>query len=187
MPFATPAFHAGRNIPDTRVILERGIGRQIPFKEMRAHRLAYASAFIEKHGVPIKRGMLGLLDLLEARSIPKVVATSTERVKAMEFLRHAGVVERFEFIVCGDKVSRGKPDPEIFLAAGRGVGVDAARCVVIEDSEAGIRAASAAGMIPLAVPDLRDLPEAVVALAHGVFSNLDEVASFLSPRFQNRV
>ena len=176
----------GRNIPDTRAILEQGIGGKIPFTEMRVQRIAYADQFIRDHGVPIKRGLLELLDLLESQSIPRAVATSTERVKTEEWLHLAGLFDRFGALVCGDEVEHGKPEPDIFLAAARGIGIDPHRCAVLEDSEAGIRAAHAAGMIPLVVPDLRVPAGSVKALAHGVFESLEDVAVYFSAQFQDR-
>ena len=57
--------------------------------------------------------------------------------------------------VCtGDEVERGKPDPEIFRLAASRLGVDPARCVVIEDTPLGVRAAKAAGMRVVAVPSI---------------------------------
>jgi hypothetical protein len=58
-------------------------------------------------------------------------------------------------VVCGNDVRRGKPDPEPYLLAARRLGVDPARCLVLEDSVAGIAAAEAAGCFVVAVPTLR--------------------------------
>jgi beta-phosphoglucomutase-like phosphatase (HAD superfamily) len=64
------------------------------------------------------------------------------------------VRERFQVVVTGDQVTRGKPAPDIYLEAARRVGYAPAQCVALEDSEAGVIAASRAGMIALMVPDL---------------------------------
>jgi len=183
MPYDLVLSTVGTNTADTREILERGLGRKIPFDEMRARRFVYLWDVIDREGVPVKKGLGGLLDLLEGRSVPAAVATSTERGKTEKLLRMSGLYDRFQVLVCGDEVARGKPAPDIFLAAAAGLDVQPGRCVVLEDSASGIRAAHAAGMIPLLVPDLREPPGEVVALARGVFASLDEAAAYLSEPF----
>jgi beta-phosphoglucomutase-like phosphatase (HAD superfamily) len=171
---------AGRNAADTRAVLEEGLERKIPFAQMRERRLAYAWECMDRDGVPGKRGLLSLLDLLDNRRLPRAVATSTDRDRTERILEMSGLTNRFPVLVCGDEIARGKPEPDIFLAAARAMGVDPAHCVVLEDSESGIRAAHAAGMIPMLVPDLKALPAEVEALASGVFDSLEEVAAYLS-------
>lgn len=146
---------------------------------MRALRLSYAWDQMHTSGVPVKAGLLRLLDLLEERQIPRAVATSTDRAKAEEILRMAGVAKRFSVIIGGDDIANGKPAPDIFLAAALQLGVEPGLCMVLEDSESGTRAAHAAGMIPVVVPDLRELPPEVATLAYGVYGSLDDVAEVL--------
>jgi beta-phosphoglucomutase-like phosphatase (HAD superfamily) len=62
-----------------------------------------------------------------------------------------GLKKSFQVVVCGDEVRRSKPDPEIFLKAAEGLGVQPDQCLVIEDSPNGIQAAREAGMLPVAV------------------------------------
>jgi len=66
-------------------------------------------------------------------------------------LEEVGLLLEFEVILSGDYCVRGKPDPEPFLLAAGRLGVEASACVVIEDAEAGILAAKAAGMKCVAV------------------------------------
>jgi beta-phosphoglucomutase-like phosphatase (HAD superfamily) len=83
------------------------------------------------------------------------------------------LLHRFDATVCGDEVVKGKPAPDIFLRAARLVQTDPASCVVLEDSFAGIRAAHAAGMIPVMVPDLKQPDAEIRALAYRVVPDLD--------------
>ena len=107
------------------------------------------------HGA--QAGLVELLDWLEARGIPKAVATSTRRARARTKLERTGLCDRFAALVGGDEIAQGKPAPDIFLAAAERLG-DArpATCLVLEDSEAGMTAAlRAPACPPIMVPDLR--------------------------------
>jgi beta-phosphoglucomutase-like phosphatase (HAD superfamily) len=86
----------------------------------------------------------------------------------------------FTVVVGGDEVSRSKPAPDLFLEACQRLALPPAGCVVLEDSEPGIRAAHAAGAIPLMVPDMVLPSDAVKALAHRIFPSLREVKEFLA-------
>jgi beta-phosphoglucomutase-like phosphatase (HAD superfamily) len=83
------------------------------------------------------------------------------------------LLHRFDVTVCGDEVPVGKPAPDIFLQAAQLLQIDPASCVVLEDSFAGIRAAHAAGMIPVMVPDLKQPDAEIRALAYRVVPDLD--------------
>ena len=79
------------------------------------------------------------------------LATGSMRYEAELALRSLGVRDRFQTIVTREDCVNGKPDPEPFLRAATGLGIQPLRCVVIEDSPGGIQAAKAAGMACVAV------------------------------------
>jgi HAD superfamily hydrolase (TIGR01509 family) len=97
-------------------------------------------------------GLSELLDALEAASIPKSIATGSDRSFTKTVLGHFGYEPRFQFLLTSDDVAQGKPHPEIYLTAADRFGVDPARMMVLEDSENGCRAAIAAGAFTVAVP-----------------------------------
>ena len=74
-------------------------------------------ARVEREGLVLKTGLVELLDWLEARAIPRAVATSTRRARARHKLERTGLWPRFAALVGGDEVARGKPAPDIFLKA----------------------------------------------------------------------
>jgi beta-phosphoglucomutase len=78
---------------------------------------------------------------------PLALASSGSRGSVENFLERSGLRAAFRVVVSGDDVCRAKPDPEIFTRAMAGLQMAPARCVVVEDAEAGIRAARAAGAI----------------------------------------
>ncbi|MEV6551800.1 HAD family hydrolase [Streptomyces sp. NPDC051597] len=89
----------------------------------------------------------GLPEALDALTLPTCVASSGSHDKMRHTLGRTGLYERFAGrIFSATEVSHGKPAPDLFLHAARQMGVDPADCVVIEDSQPGVRAARAAGM-----------------------------------------
>jgi HAD superfamily hydrolase (TIGR01509 family) len=170
----------GRTLHDAQVVMGNAYGPKFPFQQVYALRQAYYDADLLEQGVPVKPGLFDLLDYLDAHGVPKAVASSTFRKFAEYKLNGAGLLTRFEKIVCGDEVTHGKPAPDIFLQAARLLNIDAARCVVLEDSEAGIRAAYAAGMLPVMVPDLKQPVEEVSRLAFRVLPGLPDVIPLLA-------
>lgn len=105
-------------------------------------------------GVVLKTGVLEILDHLDARAIPRAVATSSSRNSARKHLTHNGVFDRFDAIVAREDVERHKPNPAPFLKAAALLGVAPENCLALEDSHNGVRAAHAAGMMTVMVPDL---------------------------------
>jgi len=128
-------------------------GRTLPLEELRA----YAE---EKEGLyrELSRGRLSplaglerLLERLGACGIPFAVATSGPAENVRHTLAETGLAARLAVVVRGDEVPRGKPHPDIFLAAAERIGVAASACLAFEDSPMGVVAARAAGMTCIAV------------------------------------
>jgi beta-phosphoglucomutase len=96
-------------------------------------------------------GLARLLDRLEARGIPAALATSAPADNVRHTLAELGLVTRLGRVARSDEVPRGKPHPDVFLAAARLIGAHPARCLAFEDSPSGVLAARAAGMTCVAV------------------------------------
>ena len=165
----------GRNYQDCRALILERHGASFPTDRlMDAWHVAY-DAIVARDGIAIKHGLFDLLDWLEQAHIPKAVATSTRRSRAMAKLQSAGLASRFAALVGGDEIARGKPAPDIFLRAAEHLGAQPASCVVLEDSAPGIRAALAAGMTPIMVPDLHPPSPELLALDVAVLPSLHDV------------
>jgi HAD superfamily hydrolase (TIGR01509 family) len=173
----------GLTVQDTAKVLEGFFGQSWPYQEVYARRNVLYNADIDANGFPIKQGLMELLDFLEANHVLKAVASSTPCWFASRKLEKTGLGQRFQAVICGDMVSRGKPAPDLFLEAARLIKIDPGRCVVLEDSEAGIIAAHAAGMVPVMVPDMKQPSPEIQALAYRVLPSLQEaiplIAEFL--------
>jgi HAD superfamily hydrolase (TIGR01509 family) len=108
-------------------------------------------------GLPLLPGAGEAVRALAARW-PLGLASSANRELIDLVLELAGFGDAFGVTVSSEEVERGKPAPDVYLAAARGLGVDPARCVAIEDSSSGLRAAAAAGMAVIAVPNPHSPP-----------------------------
>jgi HAD superfamily hydrolase (TIGR01509 family) len=172
----------GRNTADTRDILRAEWGDESLFDRFMERVRHHHHTCFEANPPPIKRGLHELLDVIESRNVPKVVATSTRRAYAIPRLEQAGLLHRFHSVSTGDQVARGKPAPDVFLLAAGTIPMPPKNCVVLEDSEAGVTAAHAAGMTVLMVPDLKQPCAAVRDLAHGIYESLVEARHFLETR-----
>ena len=130
-------------------------------------------------GVPLKPGAAALLDALDAAWIDRAVVTSASRGTATDRLRRAGLLHRFDRVVSRDDVTHGKPRPDGFLYAARSLHVPPARCLAVEDSAHGVRAAAAAGMPVVMVPDLVAASPELRAACRAVAASLAEVRLLL--------
>lgn len=93
------------------------------------------------------RAISGAAQALDRLTVPACVASSSDRRRVCNALQHTGLMERLtDRVWTIENVKRGKPAPDIFLAAAANMGVPAARALVIEDSVNGVLAAKAAGM-----------------------------------------
>ncbi len=170
----------GRNARDSDAILCAALGADFPVDAARQTARQFFSDLTQERGIPVKPGLGALLNFLEARAVRTAIATSSSRAGCERHLQRAGLLERFAVLVCGDEVKEGKPSPEIFLTAARLLGTDPEACVVLEDSFTGIRAAHAAGMIPIMVPDLLPPDEDIRALAYRVVPTLDQARDVIA-------
>lgn len=108
-------------------------------------------------GVEPRPGALALIARLQAAGIPIGLASNSSRPFVERTLAAAGLAGDalpFGVVVTADDVARGKPAPDVYLAAAAGLGADPARCAGLEDSPPGAAAALAAGMFVIGVPYL---------------------------------
>jgi HAD superfamily hydrolase (TIGR01509 family) len=169
----------GRNFRDCAGIIRDHYGEAYPTDAlMKAWHVAY-DALVVREGISLMPGLLGLLDWLEGAQIAKGVATSTRRDRAQAKLTQTGIVARFTHLVGGDEVARGKPEPDIFLTAAARLAMAPSDCLVLEDSEPGVRAALAAGITPIMVPDLHEPSAELLAMGLLILPSLAHVTAHL--------
>jgi HAD superfamily hydrolase (TIGR01509 family) len=130
-------------------------------------------------GVEVTDGAADLVERLSG-SVPLALASNTRRTLVQRILAATPLADGFDAIVCGDEAPP-KPAPDLYLLACRRIGLEPVRCLALEDSPTGVRAARQAGLTCVGVPsDARHpLPEADAVI--GSLSELREVMS-VSPR-----
>tara|TARA_B100000035_G_scaffold57932_1_gene46198 strand:- start:21840 stop:22505 length:666 start_codon:yes stop_codon:yes gene_type:complete len=128
-----------------------------------------------KEGIPLIAGSRNFITRLHRHSIPLVVGTSTERKNIELAIEQNKLIGFFAGAVCSEDVSRGKPDPEVFLKAAQLINKDPQICIVFEDSTHGIEAAVHAGMIPVGITTTNPKKELLDKGAALVVDHLDEI------------
>jgi len=132
----------------------------------------YAEMDTAVHPTP---GLFALLARLEKRGLPRGVATSSRRAYARTLLERHGLAGHFAFVLAGEDVTQGKPDPEIYLTAAARFGVEPAALLVLEDSAPGVAAAKAAGAFAVGMPHEHS-PAGRLTAADLIVARLDDPA-----------
>jgi HAD superfamily hydrolase (TIGR01509 family) len=172
--------HSMVGIPtiECNVMIEELYGEGFDLQEFRAVYSANVRELMAAW-VPIKAGVVQVLDFLAARGVPCAVATSATRSTAESHLGRAGFLPRFATIVTRDDVERAKPFPDIYLEAARRIGVPPENCIAFEDSSPGLTAAHAAGTMAIMVPDILQPSDEVRAKCLHVAADMAEVERLL--------
>ena len=170
----------GRTLRDSRRILVEALGPRFPYVRARQLQQHYVLQVIDEDGLAQKPGLCDLLRTAKDLSLHVALATSSHRDSVQRKLSAASLDGVFPTMICGDEVTNGKPAPDLFLEAATRLGVAPSGCVVLEDSHAGARAAHAAGMRPILIPDLVPASQEIEALCWAILPSLDAAARFLT-------
>jgi HAD superfamily hydrolase (TIGR01509 family) len=141
----------GRRGPEALRHLVDATGLREPVEAIGAELRAIFMGLLDAHLAPMP-ALFDLLSHLEALKLPKGVATSSSRSYMEGILGRYALLPRFALTLTAEDVERGKPAPDIYLKAASTLGVSTSEMLVLEDSEAGTRAAAAAGAVIVSVP-----------------------------------
>lgn len=123
----------------------------------------------------------GIEQVLQSLLLPFCVASNGPRDKMRFTLGHTGLLPHFDGrMFSAQDVQRPKPAPDLFLHAARSCGVDASKCVVVEDSPTGVKAARAAGMTVIGYAAMGHADKLLTAGAHAVFRAMEDLPSLLA-------
>lgn len=159
--------------------LKSYFGESIDYDKVRSKRIELMDAFVEKEGVYLKPGIHELLDYLKEKGIKTAIATSSPIERTVKYLSSVHIEKRFDELISGYMVEKGKPEPDIYLYAAEKLGVKTENCMVLEDSPAGILAAHRAGCVPVMVPDQDEPDEDIKKLLYQRADNLVAVIDIL--------
>jgi HAD superfamily hydrolase (TIGR01509 family) len=126
----------------------------------------------------LKAGVIELLDDLDTLGLPRAIATSSSHAAVARQLGE--LAGRFQAVVAHGDYAKGKPNPDPFLTAAGRLGVAPAACLGLEDSHNGVRAAHAAGLMTIMVPDLLEATEEMRGLCVAVAETLHDVRDLLA-------
>lgn len=182
------------NIPDIESILFRVIGvneisTERIFIDRYGNNFSYplcrkkVSEYFHKkcsNGISLKPGVNEILSFLKRNQIPIALASSTNLKTVTSELSNVGIIHFFDSVIGGDMIANSKPEPDIFLAAANKLGVPQSSCYVLEDSYNGIKAAAAAHMHPIMIPDLLPPNEEMQRIAEVILTSLHEAVLYLN-------
>ena len=154
-------------------------GKDFPIETVIKDVHEYMAVRFEKERVPLKKGLVPLLKYLKANNYKTIVATSSNRDRVDNILKSADIEKYFDDSICGDEVSKGKPNPEVFLKSCQKLGVQNDEAIVLEDSEAGIQASAAADIKVICIPDMKYPEPEFAQKTYKICQDLDEVANFI--------
>lgn len=135
--------------------------------------------YFETEGVPVKKGLVELLHYLKENNYKTIVATSSNRDRVDKILAQAKITEFFDDSICGDEVTKGKPNPEVFLKSCQKLGVNVDEAIVLEDSEAGIQASYDANIKVICIPDMKYPEKQYEEKTFKILKDLTEVTAYL--------
>ena len=174
------------NTKDAARIFETEIGNGFSYEKTRVVRVRIAEEIIKRESPILKPGVTELLDYLQKKGIRLSVASSTHLKGTKEHLMESQILDRFEVVVGGDMVTKGKPHPDIFLKAAELLALKPEECVVVEDSPAGIRAACAAGMQAVLVPDQAAITQEIIDMSDAVLKSLHDMPAYVEELICNQ-
>ena len=160
-----------------RSLLIDRYGATFAAEDLRAAARRIFGELVERQRI-LKPGALELLDLLDGLGLPRAIATTSSRPTVQRHLEAHDLVGRFHHVVAHGDYARHKPAPDPFLTAAELLGVTPALCLALEDSHNGVRAASAAGMMTVMVPDLLPPTDEIQGLCTWIVADLHDVRRF---------
>lgn len=134
---------------------------------------------INTETVAILPGVTEVLEYADSHNIKCAVATSSSTSAAAKKLTDAGIRDYFLTVTCGDMVAISKPHPEIFEKAAASVNARPSRSIGLEDSANGVKAAHAAGLHVIQIPNVVPPSAELLSLGHRICNDMHEVLELL--------
>lgn len=160
-------------------MIKNTFGQDFPAEEYLIKLTKYYENFCKTAEIPLRPFAKELLEFLKENNIYISLGTSTERKHAEVALKRAGLLGYFDYVVYGDQVKKGKPNPEIFLKSVEHFGLKPEECVVFEDSSIGARAAYDGNIKLILVPDLKEPTDLDKEKAFAIIRSLDSAIEII--------
>ena len=139
----------GRPIREIISLLNQMQGLNMPIEEVAVRKEALYLSLL-----PQLKPIAEVIEHIDAQHgrLPMAIVSGSRRDSVVGSLTATGLIDKFDTLVCAEDYKRGKPAPDAFLLAAERLGVPPAECLVFEDTDLGIEAATAAGMASVKVP-----------------------------------
>ena len=177
----TDEFHSsfmGKSLKSLKPTFKKAYGQDFDV-ELFYKRIEELNKGFMKQGIPLMKGARQLLDYLHSKSIKTCIGTGSTKQETMDMLTSDNLLDEFDAIVCGDDIEKCKPDPEIYLKCYEKFNFDKSEILVLEDGEAGAKAAIAAGIRLILVPDVAIISQEVKDQAYRVVNDLSQVIDII--------
>lgn len=183
-------YHITNTLGTNRINRERYFKKQygpdFPFERfLDVYRDAYWE-MLEGKGVPAKKGLHELLEVLKKHHIKMGVATSSSAEHAWGNLEREGISHYFQTVITGDMIKHGKPEPDIYMEACQKLCVKPEDSIALEDAINGIWAAHRAGMLPVMIPDIVKDTSEVNGILFGVYESLLDFSKVLDKNLRGK-
>lgn len=171
----------GLNSKDSKELMKKESGIDFDYDAVKKLKKIIIQEYIEKNGVPIKKGFFELINFLKQQNIKTALATSRSHEMAYYYLEKAGTNfnKYFDFIVTGDLIENGKPNPDIFLYVSNKLNIEPKNCLIVEDSINGIKAGISANMKAIMIPDLIEPNEEIKTNIFKIFDDLTKIINVI--------
>jgi HAD superfamily hydrolase (TIGR01509 family) len=168
---------AGGNKTSNARVFKEIMGEDFDYLAFRQRTMDLFDEHVEKYGIDIKPHVEDTLRFLKEHGVKIALATSTARTRAQQRLDSVGIAGYFDEKVCGDEITHGKPEPDIYLKACGKLGVNPDEAVAVEDSVNGIISASRAGLCTVMVVDLIKPNDITRERAYKTFCDIEDICS----------
>lgn len=169
----------GRTTEESVKIFKKEYGDRFNNDDFQKAYKEYLDDYYSKNGVPIKKGLIELLRYLDICGYKTAVASSSSKKSVLHHLIDTKTDDYFDAIVCGDMVTKSKPDGEIYIKAATILGEMPGDCYAIEDSRAGLWSAHNAGCKVVYIPDLYEADDETTEIVDLKFNSLLEFLEYI--------
>ena len=159
-------------------------GKDFPVDILRKARKDYIVNDMKKNGIRLKPYAKEIALFCKENNIKTAICTSTNEENIIEYKKYGDIFSYFDYIITGDKVKRGKPEPDIFYLGASKCGFSQNETLVIEDSNTGVEAALKGGFDVIMIPDLVK-PKDEYLESIKIYQNLKEVEEYLKNNIKN--
>ena len=189
----------GYKVSDEQVLTLRSLGRPFApdhikklvgdpnadYKAIRAERSGLMEQMIKEQGIELKKGAVQLLEYLKSKKIITAVSTASDLERTTRYLKHVGIYEYFDKLISCTMVKFGKPAPDVYIYACKGLGLYPCECVAVEDSPNGVKSAFEAGCKVIMVPDQSEPDEETAKMLWKKADSLDKIIDIFEGKNKN--